>query len=93
MYLDNNTEIETTISTNKGKYIFKNQSFENCDRKREIILLFDSYEIFIGFLYDFDEEEIILKNHSNHLIGLPINRCIGWSYADNPINELNEDKQ
>lgn len=89
MYLDNNTEIETTISTNKGKYILKNQSLENCDIKREIILLFDTCEIFIGFLYDFDEEEIILKNHSFHLIGLPIDRCIGWSYTE-PINELNE---
>lgn len=90
MYLDNNTEIETTISTNKGKYILKNQSLENCDIKREIILLFDTFEIFIGFLYDFDEEEIILKNHSFHLIGLPIDRCIGWSYTDEPIYELNE---
>jgi len=57
----------------------KPEELYECEKGKEIILVFDYGEVYSGFFQELNDDEIILKStESEDMIGLPYNRLRGF---------------
>lgn len=78
-------KIIITLSTGREVTLNSPDELYECDKNKEVSLVFNNGEIYSGWVVDFDEEDdeynIVLKRKdSQHCIGLPYNRLVGWYY-------------
>ena len=57
----------------------KPEELYECEKGKEVILVFNSGEVYTGIFQELDNDEIILKStESEDMIGLPYNRLRGF---------------
>ncbi len=60
------------------------EELPDCDKTREVMLVFDNCDLYRGIVADIDDDfGILLKSVDNiYSIGLPFDRLVGWLYID-----------
>lgn len=60
-------------------------TLQTADRKKEISLVFDTGQIFSGFLSDIGDDNDIILTKPSAIVGiiLPFNRLVAWFYKEN----------
>lgn len=78
-------KIRITLSTGREVTLKDPDELGDCDKNKEVSLVFNNAEIYSGWFVEFDEEDddchIVLKRqNTTHCIGLPYDRLLGWYY-------------
>lgn len=79
-------KIKITLSTGRKVTLKQPDILEDCDKDKEVTLVFNNGEMFTGFFVKLDNGEdddivILKKNGSMFNAGFPYNRLIGWFYS------------
>lgn len=78
-------KIKITLNSGRKVTLKQPDTLENCDKEKEVSLVFNNGEIFTGLFVKLDEGEegelvILKKNGSMFNVGLPYNKLAGWFY-------------
>lgn len=80
--------MEVKLGFSDGRYVMGQppEILHAVDKTKEISLVFDTTEIYTGYLSEVDDERIHLtKPGKSYGVSLPMNRLLAWYYKEDII--------